>query len=50
MIVKDILVDPLWEDYHELAVLWTAGLLVDTIFSGSGKVLGSFAMYYRQPR
>jgi PAS domain S-box-containing protein len=51
VIVKDILVDPLWEDYHELAVLSGLRACWSTpIFSGSGKVLGSFAMYYRQPR
>ena len=51
VIVTDILNDPLWEDYRELAVAnglracWSTPIL-----SGRGKVLGSFAMYYREPR
>ena len=51
VVVKDILVDPLWEDYRELAA--ASGLRAcwsTPIFSGRGKVLGSFAMYYRQPQ
>jgi GAF domain-containing protein len=51
VIVKDILTDPLWEDYRDLAA--GAGLRAcwsTPIMSGRGKVLGSFAMYYRQPR
>jgi signal transduction histidine kinase len=43
--------DPLWEDYRELAA--EAGLRAcwsTPIMSGRGKVLGSFAMYYREPR
>ena len=51
VIVSDILVDPLWEDYRDLAAptglraCWSTPIL-----SGRGKVLGSFAMYYREPR
>jgi GAF domain-containing protein len=51
VIVKDILADPLWEDYRHLAsasglrACWSTPIL-----SGRGKVLGSFAMYYRQPQ
>jgi len=47
VIVTDILTDPLWEDYKELAAAnglracWSTPIL-----SGRGKVLGSFAMYY----
>ena len=51
VVVTDILKDPLWEDYRELAV--AAGLRAcwsTPILSGRGKVLGSFAMYYREPR
>lgn len=50
VVVTDILTDPLWEDYRELAVAnglracWSTPIL-----SGRGKVLGSFAMYYREP-
>lgn len=51
VIVTDILKDPLWDDYRELAV--ASGLRAcwsTPIMSGRGKVLGSFAMYYREPR
>jgi PAS domain S-box-containing protein len=41
----------LWEDYRELAKLSGLRACWSTpIFSGAGKVLGSFAMYYRQPQ
>jgi len=49
--VTDISSDPLWEDYRDLAVAnglqacWSTPIL-----SGRGKVLGSFAMYYKEPR
>jgi GAF domain-containing protein len=51
IVVTDILTDPLWEDYRDLAT--AAGLRAcwsTPILSGRGKVLGSFAMYYREPR
>ena len=51
VVVTDIFVDPLWEDYRELAR--TSGLRAcwsTPIMSTRGKVLGSFAMYYREPR
>ena len=51
VIVTDMLSDPLWEDYRELAI--ASGLRAcwsTPILSGRGKVLGSFAMYYREPR
>lgn len=51
VIVTDMLKDPLWEDYHELVALSGLRACWSTpIFSGSGKVLGSFAMYYREPQ
>ena len=51
VVVTDMLEDPLWEDYRELAKLSGLRACWSTpIFSGSGKVLGSFAMYYRQPQ
>ncbi|HKR21104.1 MAG TPA: ATP-binding protein [Pyrinomonadaceae bacterium] len=51
VIVTDMLVDPLWEDYRQLAELSGLRACWSTpIFSGSGRVLGSFAMYYRQPQ
>src|SRR5436853_139996 len=51
VIVTDIFTDPLWEDYRDLA--FASGLRAcwsTPILSGRGKVLGSFAMYYRQPQ
>ena len=51
VIVTDMLTDPLWEDYRELAKLSGLRACWSTpIFTGQGKVLGSFAMYYRQPQ
>ncbi|HXS00652.1 MAG TPA: ATP-binding protein [Pyrinomonadaceae bacterium] len=51
VIVTDMLTDPLWEDYRELAKLSGLRACWSTpIFTGKGKVLGSFAMYYRQPQ
>ena len=51
VVVTDIFSDPLWEDYRDL----TAGTGLRAcwstpIMSRRGKVLGSFAMYYRQPQ
>jgi GAF domain-containing protein len=51
VVVTDILSDPLWEDYKDL----TAGTGLRAcwstpIMSRHGKVLGSFAMYYRRPQ
>ncbi len=51
VVVTDILQDPLWELYREVAkpyglrACWSVPILVH-----SGKALGSFAMYYREPR
>ena len=49
--VTDISTDPLWENFKDLAA--ASGLRAcwsTPILSGRGKVLGSFAMYYREPR
>src|SRR6266404_1593374 len=51
VVVTDILQDPLWELYREvvkpygLRACWSVPILAH-----SGKALGSFAMYYREPR
>ena len=51
VIVRDIAEDPLWEDYralalpHGLRACWSTPLI-----ARDGQVLGTFAMYYRQPR
>src|SRR5207253_689794 len=49
--VSDIAQDPLWAPFaefalsHDLRACWSS-----PIFSSAGEVLGTFAMYYRQPR
>ena len=51
VVVEDIALDPLWVDLrdlalaHDLRACWSAPLIGRT-----GRVLGTFAMYYRQPR
>jgi PAS domain S-box-containing protein len=51
VIVSDIATDPLWTDYrdlawaHELRACWSTPIL-----SSAGRVLGTFATYYREPR
>jgi PAS domain S-box-containing protein len=51
VIVSDIATDPLWADYrdlalaHELRACWSRPIL-----SSNGRVLGTFATYYREPR
>jgi PAS domain S-box-containing protein len=51
VIVTDIEIDPLWNDYRELArqhglrACWSA-----PICASDGHVLGTFALYYRAPR
>jgi PAS domain S-box-containing protein len=50
-IVADIATDPLWKDFcglalgHGLRACWSVPLMTPT-----GDVLGTFALYYRQPR
>src|SRR5881628_3137997 len=51
VIVSDIASDPLWANFRDLALghglraCWSTPIL-----SSAGKVLGTFAIYYRQPR
>lgn len=51
IIVTDTLTDPLWARYrhlaqeHGLAACWSTPIL-----SPSGRLLGTFALYYREPR
>ncbi len=51
VIVEDIATDPLWNDYRETALrhglraCWS-----HPIIAHDGKLLGTLAMYYRQPR
>ena len=51
VVVQDIYTDPLWEPYRGLATLaGVAACWSQPIVSSSGKVLGTFAIYYRTPR
>ena len=51
VIVSDIAKDPLWANFHELAMTHSLRACWSTpIFSAEGKVIGTFAMYYREPR
>ena len=51
MIVTDIATDPLWANFRELALAHGLRSCWSTpILSSDGKVLGTFAIYYREPR
>ena len=51
VVVADILQDPLWEAYRDVAEPYGLRACWSTpILAHSGKALGSFAMYYREPR
>jgi len=51
VIVEDIATSPLWADFGELAEQYGLRACWSTPFSSVGnKVLGTFAIYYRQPR
>jgi C4-dicarboxylate-specific signal transduction histidine kinase len=51
VVVTDILQDPLWEPYRGVAEPYGLRACWSTpILEHSGKALGSFAMYYREPR
>jgi PAS domain S-box-containing protein len=51
VIVEDIATDPLWVDYREAALPHSLCACWSTpVFSSEGKVIATFAMYYREPR
>jgi PAS domain S-box-containing protein len=51
VIVSDIATDPLWADFRDLALAHGLRACWSTpILSSAGKVLGTFATYYREPR
>jgi PAS domain S-box-containing protein len=51
VIVSDIASDPLWIDFRKLALTHSLRACWSTpILSSEGKVIGTFAMYYREPR
>jgi PAS domain S-box-containing protein len=50
VVVSDIARDPLWTDYKDLALAHGLRACWSTpIISSEGKVLGTFAMYHREP-
>jgi signal transduction histidine kinase/CheY-like chemotaxis protein len=51
VIVEDIATDPLWAAYRDIALPYSLRACWSTpIFSAQGKVIATFAMYYREPR
>jgi PAS domain S-box-containing protein len=51
VIVEDIATDPLWADCRDLALSHSLCACWSTpVFSSQGKVIGTFAIYYREPR
>src|SRR5215469_949498 len=51
VIVTDIAKDPVWADYREAALAHSLRACWSTpVFSPEGKVIATFAMYYREPR
>jgi PAS domain S-box-containing protein len=51
VIVTDIAIDPLWADFCDLALAHGLRACWSTpIISSAGRVLGTFAIYYREPR
>jgi PAS domain S-box-containing protein len=51
VIVRDTSTDPLWADYRDLAETYGLAACWSTpILDGDGEVLGTFAMYYDEPR
>jgi PAS domain S-box-containing protein len=51
IIVSDIATDPLWDNYRDRALAYSLRACWSTpILSAEGKVIGTFALYYRAPR
>src|SRR5207245_3234028 len=51
VIVTDIVTDPLWAEFRDLALAHGLRACWSTpILSSRGEVLGTFATYYREPR
>jgi two-component system CheB/CheR fusion protein len=51
VVVTDIAQDPLWAEYRDLALPFGLRACWSTpLIAGDGRVLGTFAMYYRHPR
>lgn len=51
VVVSDIASDPLWDDFRELGLVHGLRACWSTpILAADGRVLGTFAIYYREPR
>src|SRR6202022_3945590 len=51
VVVEDVATDPLWVDYRDLALAHSLRACWSTpVFSSQGKVIATFALYYREPR
>ena len=51
VIVEDIATDPLWKDYKSYALVEGLRSCWSTpIFNANGDLLGTFALYYKEPR
>lgn len=51
VIVRDIATDPLWAKYREIAAQFDLAACWSTpVFGADGSLLGTFAMYFREPR
>ena len=51
VIVEDVAADPLWADHRDLALRHSLRACWSIpVFSSQGKVIATFAMYYREPR
>src|SRR6185369_14412782 len=51
VVVEDIQTDPLWKNYREIARRYRLGACWSMpIFNGAKAVVGTFALYYHEPR
>jgi GAF domain-containing protein len=48
--VEDIATDPLWAEHRDLALSHSLRACWSVPVSSQGKVIATFAMYYREPR
>lgn len=50
VVVRDTQTDPLWAQFREMAAMYSLGACwSQPVFSSTGELLGTFAMYYTQP-
>src|ERR1700722_14086949 len=50
VIVEDIATDPLWAEHRDLALRHSLRACWSVPVTSQGKVIATFAMYYREPR